>query len=137
MRCICFRPDRDGFRVLTYSSFYNIGVREIWDMVYEYIDFVKNEGWTITVMNRGKYWDGAETINEQLRDSFYQSSWLSDASGERQQSAGIRLSLLRACWIPILTNKRWQSRNSDGLKTMDIYPDNLYLINNQLLTFNT
>ena len=32
-------------RVLTYSGFYNLGVKEIWDMVYEYIDFVKGNGY--------------------------------------------------------------------------------------------
>lgn len=28
-------------KVLTYSGFYNLGVKEVWDMIYEYIDFVK------------------------------------------------------------------------------------------------
>lgn len=32
-------------QVLTYSGFYNIGVKEIWDMIYEYIDFVKTNGY--------------------------------------------------------------------------------------------
>ena len=32
-------------QVLTYSGFYNIGVKEVWDMVYNYIDFVKNNGY--------------------------------------------------------------------------------------------
>lgn len=29
-------------QVLTYSGFYNLGVKEVWDMVYKYIDFVKD-----------------------------------------------------------------------------------------------
>ena len=29
-------------QVLTYSGFYNLGVQEVWDMVYKYIDFVKD-----------------------------------------------------------------------------------------------
>ena len=32
-------------KVLTYSGFYNLGVKEVWDMIYEYIDFVKENGY--------------------------------------------------------------------------------------------
>ena len=58
-------------RVLTYSGFYNIGVKEIWDMVYEYMAFVKENGYFEHRRNeQSKYWM-YETINEHLRDSFY------------------------------------------------------------------
>ena len=58
-------------QVLTYSGFYNIGVQEVWDMVYKYIDFVKDDGYFEYRRNeQSKYWM-YETINEQLRDSFY------------------------------------------------------------------
>ncbi|MCD8167117.1 MAG: methylmalonyl Co-A mutase-associated GTPase MeaB [Bacteroides sp.] len=58
-------------KVLTYSGFYNIGVKEIWDMVYEYIDFVKANGYFNYRRNeQSKYWM-YESINKQLRDSFY------------------------------------------------------------------
>lgn len=58
-------------QVLTYSGFYNLGVKEIWDMVYKYIDFVKANGYFDYRRNeQSKYWM-YETINEQLRDSFY------------------------------------------------------------------
>lgn len=58
-------------QVLTYSGFYNLGVKEIWDMVYEYIDFVKANGYFDFRRNeQSKYWM-YESINEQLRDSFY------------------------------------------------------------------
>lgn len=58
-------------KVLTYSGFYNLGVKEIWDMVYEYIDFVKANGYFEHRRNeQSKYWM-YESINEQLRDSFY------------------------------------------------------------------
>ena len=30
--------------VLTYSGVYNLGVKEIWEMIYEYIDLVKSKG---------------------------------------------------------------------------------------------
>ncbi|MCC8187011.1 MAG: methylmalonyl Co-A mutase-associated GTPase MeaB [Bacteroides sp.] len=58
-------------QVLTYSGFYNLGVKEIWDMVYEYIAFVKANGYFEYRRNeQSKYWM-YESINEQLRDSFY------------------------------------------------------------------
>ena len=58
-------------QVLTYSGFYNLGVKEVWDMVYQYIDFVKDNGYFEYRRNeQSKYWM-YETINEQLRDSFY------------------------------------------------------------------
>ena len=58
-------------QVLTYSGFYNIGVKEVWDMVYKYIDFVKDNGYFDYRRNeQSKYWM-YESINEHLRDSFY------------------------------------------------------------------
>lgn len=58
-------------QVLTYSGFYGIGIKEIWDMVYSYIDFVKANGYFDYRRNeQAKYWM-YETINEHLRDSFY------------------------------------------------------------------
>ena len=76
------KADRDLFpasesgwtpQVLTYSGFYNLGVQEVWDMVYKYIDFVKDNGYFEHRRNeQSKYWM-YETINEQLRDSFYQN----------------------------------------------------------------
>ncbi|MCD8032315.1 MAG: methylmalonyl Co-A mutase-associated GTPase MeaB [Bacteroides sp.] len=58
-------------QVLTYSGFYNLGVKEIWDMVYAYIAFVKANGYFEYRRNeQSKYWM-YESINEQLRDSFY------------------------------------------------------------------
>ncbi len=58
-------------QVLTYSGFYNRGVKEIWDMIYQYIDFVKKNGYFEYRRNeQSKYWM-YETINEHLRDSFY------------------------------------------------------------------
>ena len=60
-------------QVLTYSGFYNIGVKEIWDMVYSYMDFVKKNGYFDYRRNeQSKYWM-YESINEQLQQSFYQN----------------------------------------------------------------
>lgn len=72
-------------KVLTYSGFYNIGVKEVWDMVYEYIDFVKGNGYFDFRRNeQSKYWM-YESINEQLRDSFYHNSAVATMLEEKEQ----------------------------------------------------
>ena len=59
--------------VLTYSGFYGLGIKEVWDMVFRYIDFVKENGYFDYRRNeQSKYWM-YESINEQLRHSFYQN----------------------------------------------------------------
>ncbi|MDL2211028.1 methylmalonyl Co-A mutase-associated GTPase MeaB [Bacteroides sp. OttesenSCG-928-M17] len=79
-------------KVLTYSGFYNIGVKEIWDMVYEYIDFVTNNGYFQFRRNeQSKYWM-YESINEQLKDSFYHNEKIKQLLEEKEQqvlSAGL------------------------------------------------
>lgn len=60
-------------KVLTYSGYYKIGIPEIWDMVYEHIDFTKSNGYFDSRRNsQAKYWM-YESINEQLKNHFYQS----------------------------------------------------------------
>ena len=54
-------------KVLCYSGFYGYGIKEVWDMIYQYIDFVKQNGYFDYRRNeQAKYWM-YETINEQLR----------------------------------------------------------------------
>lgn len=58
-------------QVLTYSGFYNLGLKEIWNMIYQYIGFVKDNGYFEFRRNeQSKYWM-YETVNEQLREGFY------------------------------------------------------------------
>lgn len=60
-------------KVMTYSGYYKMGIAEIWDMVYEYMDFTKANGYFEYRRNsQAKYWM-YESINEQLRDAFYNS----------------------------------------------------------------
>lgn len=60
-------------QVLTYSGFYGLGIKEIWDMIDAYFDFVKANGYFEYRRNeQAKYWM-YEAINESLRDSFYQN----------------------------------------------------------------
>ena len=58
-------------KVLTYSGFYKLGIKEIWDMVGEYIAFVKDNGYFEYNRNQqSKYWM-YESIDEALKASFY------------------------------------------------------------------
>ncbi|SHF48265.1 methylmalonyl-CoA mutase metallochaperone MeaB [Bacteroides luti] len=71
-------------QVLTYSGFYNIGVKEIWDMIYEYMDFVKANGYfTYRRNEQSKYWM-YESINEQLRDNFYHNPIIKEMLREKE-----------------------------------------------------
>lgn len=57
--------------VLTYSGYYNIGIEEIWDMIDRYIKFVKDNGYFYQKRNEQAKYRMYETINEHLRNSFY------------------------------------------------------------------
>ncbi|MDR1810870.1 MAG: methylmalonyl Co-A mutase-associated GTPase MeaB [Prevotella sp.] len=58
-------------RVLTYSGYYEIGVREVWSMIDEYIAFVKRNGYFERRRNeQSKFWM-YESINEKLKREFY------------------------------------------------------------------
>ena len=85
-------------QVLTYSGFYNIGVKEVWDMVYKYVDFVKANGYFDYRRNeQSKYWM-YETINEHLRDSFYNNPRIAEMleKKERQVLGGLETSFVAA-----------------------------------------
>lgn len=96
-------------QVLTYSGFYAIGIKEIWDMVYQYIDFVKANGYFDYRRNeQAKYWM-YETINEHLRDSFYQNPEVAVmlAEQEKEVLAGRATSFVAARkLLDIYMNKR-------------------------------
>ena len=95
-----FPPSESGWipQVLTYSGFYNLGVKEIWDMVYSYINFVKANGYFTHRRNeQSKYWM-YETINEHLRDSFYNNPRIAEmlADKERKVLGGLETSFVAA-----------------------------------------
>ena len=57
--------------VLTYSGFYDIGIAEVWKMIYEYVELVKSNGIFESRRKRqAKYWM-YESINEQLQSLFH------------------------------------------------------------------
>ncbi|WP_300697878.1 methylmalonyl Co-A mutase-associated GTPase MeaB [uncultured Bacteroides sp.] len=72
-------------QVLTYSGFYNLGVEEIWTMIYDYIAFVKENGYFEHRRNeQSKYWM-YESINERLRDSFYHNPAIEAMLADKEQ----------------------------------------------------
>ncbi len=73
-------------RVLCYSGFYGNGVKEVWDMIYEYFDFVRQNGYFDYRRNeQAKYWM-YESINEHLRFNFYNNPVIQQQLQEAEQS---------------------------------------------------
>jgi len=57
--------------VICYSGYYELGIDKVWDMIDRYFDYVRKTGYFEKKRNeQAKYWM-FETINEQLRNSFY------------------------------------------------------------------
>lgn len=64
-------------KVLTCSAYLKTGISEIWQTVDEYLGHVKNNGYFQHRRNeQSKFWM-YETINEQLRNDFYQNEQMS------------------------------------------------------------
>ena len=85
-------------KVLCYSGFYGTGIKDIWDMIYQYIDFVKANGYFSHRRNeQAKYWM-YESINEHLRMSFYNNPVIQQrlAEAERNVLAGQKTSFMAA-----------------------------------------
>lgn len=82
-----FPPTDSGWtpQVLTYSGYYALGIKEIWDMIYEYVTFTKKNGYfDHKRREQSKYWM-YESINEALRDSFYNNPIVSAALPDTEQ----------------------------------------------------
>ena len=85
-------------QVLTYSGYYNLRIKEVWDMVYAYIDFVKNNEYFEYRRNeQSKYWM-YESIHETMHNSFYENSQIAALlpQFEAQVLAGQRTSFAAA-----------------------------------------
>lgn len=79
-----FPMPQSGIRpqVLTYSGFYDIGIKEVWDMIFDYISKVKANGCFDRRRNsQAKYWM-YESINEQLHNRFYNARGIADMLAE-------------------------------------------------------
>ena len=95
-----FPPSESGWtpKVLTYSGFYEYRIKEVWDMVWEYIDFVKKNGYFQYRRNeQAKYWM-YESINETLKNGFYNNPEIASrlAEAERQVLGGEQTSFRAA-----------------------------------------
>ena len=79
-------PESGWFpKVMCYSGFYATGIKEVWDMIYEYFDFVKDNGYFDYRRNeQNKYWM-YETINENLRNNFYNNAVVQQNMKEFEQ----------------------------------------------------
>ena len=57
--------------VVTYSGYYELNIDKVWDMIDRYFEYVNKTGYFERKRNeQAKYWM-LETINEQLRNDFY------------------------------------------------------------------
>ena len=68
-----FPPSESGWtpKVMTYSGYYAIGIKEIWDTIDEYVAFTKSNGHFDRKRNeQAKYWM-YESINDLIRSEFY------------------------------------------------------------------
>jgi LAO/AO transport system kinase len=73
-------------QVLTYSGFYDLGIKEVWDMIYDYVDFVKANGVFESRRRRqAKYWM-YESINEQLYSRFYNTPGMEELIAECEKN---------------------------------------------------
>ncbi|MDR0348693.1 MAG: methylmalonyl Co-A mutase-associated GTPase MeaB [Tannerella sp.] len=68
-----FPPADSGWmpKVLTYSGYYHSGIKEIWDMIEEYMAFTKDNGFFEHKRNeQARYWMH-ESIRDLLKSSFF------------------------------------------------------------------
>lgn len=85
-------------KVLCYSGFYGYGVKEVWDMIFEYMDFVKQNGYFDHRRHQqNKYWM-YETIDEHLRSHFYNNPDIAKRleEAERMVQGGEKTSFMAA-----------------------------------------
>lgn len=72
-------------KVLTCSAFMKTGISEVWNTIGEYLVHVKNNGYFQHKRNeQSKFWM-YETINEQLRNNFYQNEQIKTQMAESEK----------------------------------------------------
>jgi len=82
-----FPPPESGWhpQVVTCSSVENTGIVEVWQMVLDYIDFVKkNHYFEQKRTNQSKFWM-YETINEKLKSDFYNNERIQQLLAEAEE----------------------------------------------------
>lgn len=72
-------------KVLTYSGYYELGITEVLEMIDEYIDFVRKNGYFDYRRNaQSRYWM-YETINERLKAAFYNNELIQKELSEMEE----------------------------------------------------
>lgn len=82
-----FPPTASGWspEVLTYSGYFELGIPEVWDMVDRYFEFVTANGYFERKrQQQARYWM-LETIDEQLRNHFYNNPDIAALLAEKEQ----------------------------------------------------
>lgn len=82
-----FPPTDSGWkpRVMTYSGFYGLGIKEIWDMIDQYRHFAMDSGYFYKKRQQQAKWWMYESINEALHQSFYNHSSVLAHKGQVEQ----------------------------------------------------
>ena len=81
-----FPPTASGWspEVLTYSGYFELGIPEVWDMIDRYFEYVKGNGYfDRRRREQARYWM-YETINEQLRNRFYNNPEIESMLADRE-----------------------------------------------------
>ena len=82
-----FPPTLSGWMPegLCYSGYYELGIPEVWEMIDRYFDFVKGNGYFERKrQEQARYWM-YETINEQLRNHFYNNPDVAALLDDKEQ----------------------------------------------------
>ena len=82
-----FPPTASGWKpeVITYSGYYALGINEVWDMIDRYFEFVEGNGYfDQRRREQSRYWM-YETINEKLRNDFYNFQGMERHLGNLEQ----------------------------------------------------
>lgn len=82
-----FPPTPSGWRpeVLTYSGYFELGIPEVWEMIDRYFDYVIANGYFEEKRNRqARYWM-YETIDEQLRNHFYNNPEIASLLQQKEE----------------------------------------------------
>ncbi|MDY3858619.1 MAG: methylmalonyl Co-A mutase-associated GTPase MeaB [Muribaculaceae bacterium] len=85
--------------VLTYSGYYELGIKEIWDMIDRYFAFVEQNGYfDERRRQQARYWM-YETIDSELRRRFYDDPMRAPKIAEAERLVlSNRLSPFQAAW---------------------------------------
>jgi Putative periplasmic protein kinase ArgK and related GTPases of G3E family len=83
-----FPPTESGWtpEVLTYSGYYGLGIKEIFDMIDRYKDFTQKNGYfNYKRQQQAKYWM-YQTIDEKLKENFYQNPEIENLLQQKEQA---------------------------------------------------